>query len=145
MSLKKLVIAALFAAYAVARPAEDKKRGKEYTPGWCTFHLHEDASASGIDGRPKSDKIEVKFFDGNKEDPDNWYTYPQTEIPDYNEDGSKNRVEEVRIKPPGFDDPIVLSRPERGGWIPHWHFKFQGQDWDTKSGQCSAGGVEVCF
>lgn len=97
---KTLFLAAVCAASAIARPQEPQK---EYTPGRCGFHLHEDRPGykTTLDTSLDENNIEMVFKDGSGK---KFCTFPKTDIHEHPND--------YIIRPKGFDKPVVASKLE---------------------------------
>lgn len=132
MTPKMLLSAALFASLAIARPRP--MTGKIFKPGWCTFHLDEDAvPATGLYG--PEHKIGIRFYDA---DHDNFYNFPQTNFGDY--------LQDIRVLPDKFPGPIIMSSLPDGfdGHLQGWEFEYNGEKWTTNDeNHCSAGAEAV--
>lgn len=127
MSLKTSFCAALFAALAVAT----RKDGKPFAPGWCTFHLEEDA----VVGRPPTEQqehnVKLQFFDADKE---LFHTEGPTDW--------RGNLESIHIFPEGFPAPIKLKGLTEGspGYIQGFSFEYDRQSWNTnQEPPCKAG------
>lgn len=141
MALRTTLLAALFAATALAAPSDTTATSqvtKRFASGWCTFHLHEDRSFS----KPiKDHKIEVTLYDANEEVIDH---LPQEEILQYH-DGVYPWM------PQGFDTPLEFGVIDQKMDTPQsalegFRFQYGNDRWESSQGErCKEGKEAVSF